>query len=106
MLDRILSLIENGYSYDEVANELGVTKGVVAGALFRYRNPPKVKPKARKQKTAPSDPGPAIGVPLDQLQGHHCRWPVGHTGVLATFCGRPRRVKSWCAEHSTQGHQP
>lgn len=37
MRDRIVSMRQDGLSYDKIAEELGVTKGIVAGHLYRER---------------------------------------------------------------------
>jgi hypothetical protein len=41
------------------------------------------------------------GVPLMDLEPHHCRWPLDGPDGAVLFCGAPKRSgKSYCAEHA------
>lgn len=44
--------------------------------------------------------GSSRPVTIMQLASHHCRYPVeGEPGKLMCYCGKPRTVAVYCAEH-------
>ena len=52
---------------------------------------------------APNDPPPpSLGIPLTQLNGHHCRWPYGERAPYE-FCGHPQLLgSSYCPYHDAK----
>ena len=98
---RIVKLFNAGATYSAIAEQMtneggAVTKGVVAGAIARYRHLV-TRPKgldARTGKIArvgvrkgkPLPPKPQTVLSIERLTTTTCRWPYGE-GDNTTFCG-------------------
>lgn len=45
------------------------------------------------------------GVPVGEIQPHHCRWPLGAFNAVSThFCGAQRGDGSYCPGHAYEAH--
>lgn len=68
-------------------------------------NPVNTIPLKREAKPVPvrKDDAERVGIPMDQLTKHTCRWPVGKgTGADQRFCGcqiDPDACQPYCTEH-------
>ena len=119
-------LYAEGMTGKAIGFKLGVTDDAIFNALanmgikrrkYSYRTPylakmqlgaihsHEARAKKVKQEAAPSKPiirdmGPAK--PLTAPAWATCRFPMWPDGVKATgeFCGRPREIGSYCAEHA------
>lgn len=125
--DRMRAMIDERFTYDEIAAELGgLSRGAVAGRMWRIdlksKNP--IGRNKRAKKAAHHDRGatqrikapnrtnrltahasdPQQGtMTLVELENCHCRWPVTH-GSPYLFCGDPsadmRGGIPYCLGHS------
>ena len=124
----ILSYVDQGFNYSQIAAITGRTRNAVAGAVWRARTPgcvkkpsaakveskpPKVKREARKKGwfrpcfdkqeiDLPKAPAEPILVPIWELQGFHCRWSFGDVKDPEEhrFCGLPKERGAYCAQHA------
>jgi len=102
--EKIKELLQNGLSFLQIANELGVTRGTVAGRVTRMRQRGEIdnqyKPTAGR--TVPPDSSVG-GVHLLDLKEDECRFAIGETPRGYFFCGEPRRDARtrYCAKHHT-----
>lgn len=106
MIDDILKYINQGFTYSEVAKKLGVTKGVVAGRIMRFRNKGFVRtPLEKKMVSKPSsvaiDGSDFTGVSIVDIKEKQCRFPNNNKH----FCGKPVckdnkfPFKDYCQDH-------
>lgn len=112
-------------TYAELANDLGLTRGVVVGVLDRLhgrvaasRRPvakaalvapkapqkpatPPAAPAARPQRPDTQHPEGMLRVNLVSLQSRHCRAPLEHgANKLMTYCGLEKvPLSSYCQHH-------
>lgn len=115
----VVQLYEAGYSYSQIANELGKTRNAVAGVLLRIRTGKeqvsiaKPKPRLRASPKPKSEPmakprptykmrsvetAPQGAKELHELAALECRWAYGDGPFL--FCGHPTNLKSsYCEKH-------
>jgi GcrA cell cycle regulator len=87
-------LYKKGFKYTAIAEMHGLTKGQVAGMIYRYKR--KQRPgKAVYKKPSGVKPHK---VPLSDIQPRECLYPYG--SVNYTFCGLPAvKGKTYCEEH-------
>ncbi len=106
---QLRELWQQGLSYTNIARELDVTAGVVAGFCWRagLRRQPtrrikKEPPMAFKDLPEENVPS-SVGVM--GLSANLCRWPIGHDAEgMTTFCGQLRDYPSpYCANHRKRG---
>jgi len=123
---RILKMWEDGRSSSEIAFELKVTRGTIAGVLNRLREAGRIgyrekKPSVKAPKVPkitktvanvirfkpilPALPEPSIGtkgLPITKLSLRTCRFIVdGEGAVLSTFyCGKEVERGSYCEPHA------
>lgn len=86
------ALAQHG-SYMHAARALGITKNVMAGAMWR----------AGKMRKAPPRPL------ADSKWRDGCKWIDGHPGHGDwEYCGKPAHEagSAWCAEHRARVYQP
>ncbi len=113
----VKKLLSEKVSIRQIAEQLNVGPGVISGLMRRHklkskrppgepRKAPKVKPQPQSSKPLAAQPiiedaPPPGGIPLRDLEAHHCRWPLGdprHPDF--GFCGKHKRHGSYCAEHA------
>jgi hypothetical protein len=101
---KIKELLQNGLSFLQIANELGVTRGTVAGRITRMRQRGEIDNtyKPTDGITVPPDKDVG-GIHLLDLKEDDCRFPIGETIRGIFFCGEPRRDARtrYCAKHHT-----
>lgn len=131
---RLRTMREEGYSSDQIADKLGITKRAVVGKAFRLglpRLPRKLSPKAKEQKRGdhggglirrmmvkaarPAEPYPTIidDIPAEQrvsfmeLSETTCRWPLGDPGTAEFFfCGAtPLEGRPYCPLHHVRAYE-
>jgi hypothetical protein len=118
----VRDLWAHGYSAGEIAHRLKVTRNAVIGLCYRNKFPHgkrrtvpmpspeplppacfvrgEPKPRPRPQ---PSEPPAFLGLPLEQLSDHQCRWPEGDGPFL--FCGQPAVLASpYCPDHKARAN--
>lgn len=113
--ERAKELALKGWTRAQIAAELGVTRGQIAGTLWRQlgrggggqapsqrrsrkmNNPKRPKPKEIK---IPTD---ATHCTLEELRPNTCRWPIGEPSEPTfRFCGAECPVeKSYCDHHQS-----
>lgn len=125
--NEIIALWRSGKGSREIARELGLTAGQVAG--FLDRNKLKREPRLRVEKVRRPRPArvnplkeshpafkvfgfasrPAPVIPLNisflDLERHHCREPYGD-GPNFTYCGHPVAYQSYCGAHASINYRP
>jgi hypothetical protein len=124
--DKIKELLPTGMTFKQIGLELGVTRNIVAGQVYRMqargeidklhkpvapravvespldrklqRNIRAAAVKLRVQEEPDEDIG---GVHLLDLSESDCRWSIGETSRGHFFCAKPRRDPRtrYCAEH-------
>ena len=128
MMDRdshIKQLILEGKIYKDIGIIIGITRGAVAGAVYRLRArnelTPELKEPTRMVTFVPDKPPvprpvrpiveapvevievsePVRGVGMMDLRVADCRYVVGRHEEQHYFCGEPRRdvATSYCEEH-------
>lgn len=113
MRDGVIAAFNGGCTYSEIAEEFGVARNVIAGAIFRARKRGEVQreklpTRARRVSSAailqeppkPDELAPVIDyTPLRlsffELRAKHCRWPLWKADVPFSekqFCGRPAKI--------------
>jgi hypothetical protein len=126
-IEKIKSLFAGGTSIGRISTEMGLTRNQVAGVLdranmFTHRERGKKKEKIRvrtrpfivpgpkqfhavkfKQRSAPVEP---LHIPFLELERDHCRQPYGDDPSTMTFCGHPKTVGSYCAQHAAINYMP
>ncbi|MCU1347749.1 MAG: GcrA cell cycle regulator [Acidobacteria bacterium] len=129
---RLKQLWTDGLSAREIATRLGgVTRNAVLGKLDRLgllggrarvtptaKSPRRERRRAPIARTRPRTPAPAAPASvapdwpgevawLEQLQSHHCRWPIGDPLKAGfSFCGRRRARGPYCSEHGEVAYGP
>lgn len=120
---QVASLLRQGKGYTLIARELGVSRGSVAGIVFRTKElkeierpvkpkkvnvekkaDRKVKPRNYGIKAIPttSDAAVMVGRPLALLGRRNCWWPANDAtkGEMHLFCGAPVDFgQSFCPRH-------
>ena len=106
MIEEILYLIKQGFSYSEVAKKLGISKGSVAGKISRAnkknvaKKPLEVK-RVSKVSHVAIDGSDFEGVSIIDIKEHQCRFPNNKM----RFCGEPVcktnkfPFKDYCQDH-------
>lgn len=104
----IQSIWRDGITATEIANAIGVTKGVISGHYWRYRDELSETPlqshgaRSAKVRSIPL-PEPTIA-PYEPLyvslvDNNGCSWPV-NDGAPYLFCGHAKLGKySYCSMH-------
>lgn len=113
MRDGVIAAFNDGRTYSEIAEEFGVARNVIAGAIFRARrrgevNREKLPTRARRVSSAqvrqepakPDELAPVIDytplrISFFDLKAEHCRWPIWRADVPVSekqFCGRPAKI--------------
>ena len=127
-IERIRPLAALGLSQAQIGVRLGVTKNVVAGAIYRHRRSggilvlkwqaplrkPRKKYSQRKARDMPMmidpeqqlvDPGPIRRCTFIELDETRCKYPIGAEirmthGVTHMFCGMPKpEGVAFCGYH-------
>jgi hypothetical protein len=124
---RIKELLPTGVTFRQMATELGVTRNIIAGQVYRMQEKGEIdkrhRPVARRavvespldrqlqrnirasvvkrrvqEETEEED---IDGVYLLDLNEGDCRWSLGETSRGHFFCAKPRRDPRtrYCAEH-------
>lgn len=103
LIEEVIRLKNKGWSAQEIANEMGLTKNQVIGKLTRLKQRPKAivrvnmkraKPPKRHDTTCYGE-----GVKLIDLKDKHCRWPIQKDGKTI-YCGETQRKgSSYCQNH-------
>jgi hypothetical protein len=91
-IDTIMKLRDEGMTYTQIAQALGVTKGVIAGALHR------AKPKQITQQVTEE-----VTMHIWELSPDQCRYSVGENERgRHIFCGELTRdsLCPYCVEHA------
>jgi GcrA cell cycle regulator len=130
-------MLADGYSHGVIARRLGAkSRSAVIGKARRLglsspadkprihlpywhsRRPVKAKPPPKPAPPRPprppvaTTPKPAAPdkatVGLQQLEAHHCRWPVGDPRLPGFgFCGaEPKPGKPYCDKHEGRAYDP
>jgi hypothetical protein len=116
---RVAAMFDNGSSGLEIAAELGLSRGTVAGLIHRlglrrakvcsgeqYPRPAKdrrqkpnnAKPRTKRRRDDNSATENVEPVSIGDLEARHCRYIISEQPVK--FCGRQKRDGStWCGEH-------
>jgi hypothetical protein len=101
MIKEIMELKAKGLSMAKIAQELNVTKGVIAGLLFRSKNDPvkRVRPPAVKKISVSGSVSSDIHHSIIDLKPHHCRFIKNDDTSKPIYCCKPVVARSYCAEH-------
>lgn len=113
MRDAVIAAFNEGQSYGQIAEEHGVARNVIAGAIYRARNRGEVQraklptravrvtaAAVRKESPKPDELAPVIDykplrVSFFDLRAEHCRWPLWKADAPISekqFCGRPANI--------------
>lgn len=108
----LYELNKEGRSYEILASQNGMTKGAIAGKIFRWKKKNNIDSDFRSRKNqiygkrtsnpvkkAKVEPTVVpLNMELDDLKNSQCRYPYGEG--LYTFCGHPVRENSpYCTDH-------
>lgn len=128
--EMLLDTNQDDISYSDIARKLGhgITRCAVAGKIAREKllSAPKRRPmrgpnaapkKAKSEPKPPSIPAltgeqitplNGVGVSIEALNSHTCRFPYGDPQKEGLFfCGHTRQPgRPYCAEHLRCTHQP
>ena len=118
-IEKIRLLAEQGLSAAQIADKFGdVTRNAVCGAAHRnriyFKGSLSGAFNAEPRKPRKRSPHPKLrmiigtimangNVTLEQLEAHHCRWPIGMPGDPDfVFCGENKEANiSYCAGHAS-----
>ncbi len=130
MIDQLKQMWKKGFTTNEIAKELGVSKNSIIGKVHRLNLTARPSPIKKKEKTPapetntkvaskPSNPQDSKSqkitinpievtahkntcLKLGELDGHTCRWPIGDPkDDNFCFCGKKVRAgQTYCDEHA------
>lgn len=103
-----LDLLDSGFSFQQIANTLGVTRNKVAGMVYRFKR------KVSVQDIVTKATRKVGGYTMEDINGNMCRYPTGHDGEQHLFCGKktPSTTEPYCRAHrrvcykKTEPHNP
>lgn len=105
---RVLNLYDDNYTFNQIAVSTGLTKGQVAGIVYRLSKKRKETKKTLNHQyteylailSPPRGMIPAEGLPLLECPNDGCRFAVGQTKAGShLFCAQIATKGSYCGEH-------
>lgn len=109
MIERISTLWTQGLTMTQIANDLGITKNVVAGHIHRARKSGihlDARPKALKKIGVGRGLSSSLDHPIMHLKRNSCRFILNEDMTKPVYCCEPVAEKSYCSVHLKQCYYP